>query len=246
MRHRWFSLISLVVLLAACSAPPSSLQPDPSQPPGFRYTPLPTVLAAPGGQVTTAGYYYSGGDGAVLVEGLSFAGDGPVPLLDEANQQVWLGAASSPELEQGLRSSGAVRYAPLLVSGRIEGPGSFGPGGRYPFQLTSPSFTLLVPTTLTVTGLLAKAFSYDGQFVRVKGMLLANEEGALLADELSKGGVPTVASRQLKLAEPVRDARLLAWLTASAGGAARYGPVEVEGFWRNGELLALGIVPNGR
>jgi hypothetical protein len=92
--------------------------------------------------------------------------------------------------------------------------------------------------------LLSKTLGYDGQFVRVKGNLLVSGENALLVEELGPGGVPPVLAHQIKLAEPVRDKQLLARLAASNGGKARYGRVEIEGFWRSGELLAFGIMPD--
>jgi len=245
MLTRLLSLLCAFALLAGCGGGQAAPQPDAGQPPGLRYTPLPTVLAAPaGGLVSTAGYYYNRGGGAVLVGGLSFGGEQPAPLNDLPAQQIWLGDNSNSELEGGLRSSGEVRYAPLLARGRLDGPGSYGPDGRYPFQLSNPSLTLLVPTLLTVTALLEKAFTYDGQFVRVRGVLLTDADSTLLVDQLGAGGVPPRSSHQLKLAAPVDDEALLGRLQASANGSAHYGPVAVEGFWRAGTLLPLSIAPD--
>jgi hypothetical protein len=244
MPNRLIVFISIIILLTACRSGNTGPQISATQPPGFGYTPLTTILAAPhAGVITTAGYYYNSGDGPILVDSLSFSGVQPAPLDEQPNQQVWLGTAISADVQNGLRTQGAVSYAPLLATGTIDGPGAYGPGGRYAFQLSGPRLTLLVPVALTVTALLQKSFSYDGQFVQVKGTLLMNADSALLLDELGPGGVPPRTSRQIKLAEPIRDKQLLTRLTASASGNARYGEVQIEGFWRSGQLLPLGIVP---
>lgn len=236
-------LVWVAALLAGCAASGPTPQPD-EQPPVLGATPFATALAAPSGSViSTAGYYYNDGSGAVLAGGLSFSVVPPVPLDNQPREQLWLGDAASAEQQKALHTSGTVRYAPFLATGRLEGPGSYGPSGRYTFQLASPSVKVLVPVVLTVTALLDQAFNYDGQFVRIHGTVLANADGALLFDRLDAGGVPPRTSRQLKLSEPLRDKRLLERLRTSASGFARYGEVEVEGFWRGGQLVALGIVP---
>lgn len=238
-------LLVISFLLVACGGNSQAPRATSALPPAYAYTPLSKLLAAPGGSaVTTAGYFYDMGDGAVLIDHLSFSGEQPAPLADQSDQQVWLGEVATSELGSNLRTSGSVRYAPLLATGRVEGPGAYGPGGRYQFQLSAPVLSPLSATVVTITGLLSKTLGYDGQFVRVKGNLLVSGENALLVEEIGSGGVPPVLARQVKLAEPVRDKLLLARLTTSGGGKARYGPVEIEGFWRSGELLAFGIMPD--
>jgi hypothetical protein len=230
------ALLTLTGCAGAADAPPELATPSLGAVPSFQ--PLSDILAAPPSRraVTAAGYYYLGRDGPVLVDGLSFSGDAPQPLGAEPAQQLWLGEALSPA--EVARAS----YAPALAQGILEGPGRYGPGGRFAFQLAGASLKPLTPINLTVQELLAKAFVYDGQLVRVRGALLLSQQSSLLVERLDDHGIPPAQARQVKLLPPFRDEALRARLPG-ASGQVRYGPVEVEGFWRRGALLPLGITP---
>jgi hypothetical protein len=209
----------------------TSLQAAPS------FEPLSEALAAVQGQraVSTVGYYYMGSDGPVLVDGLSFAPEAPQPLAADPAQQLWLGETPPPAVA-------SASYAPVLVRGVLEGPGRYGPNGRFAFQLAGGTLTSLAPIELTLEELLAKAFVYDGQLVRVRGELLLSQQSSLLVERLSERGIPPGEARQVKLLPPFRDEALRARLPG-ASGLVSFGPVEVEGFWRGGALLSLGIMP---
>ena len=231
-------LIALLVL-AGCSReadqPAASPVPTLGAAPSFQT--LGEALSAPAASrvVTIAGYYYRGREGAVLVDGLSFSADAPQPLSAEPARQLWLGDVAAPP------DAARVGYAPVLARGTLEGPGNYGPDGRFSFQLAGGLLTPLVPLELPLQELLAKAFVYDGQLVRVRGSLVVSPQSSLLVERLSEGGIPPAAARQIKLL-PFRDEALRARLPG-ASGVVRYGPVEVEGFWREGALLPLGITP---
>jgi hypothetical protein len=241
LRAKWiYLLICALLALAGCAgsadAPPELATPSLGPAPSFQ--PLSEILAAPPSRraVTAAGYYYLGRDGPVLVDGLSFSGDAPQPLGAEPAQQLWLEEALAPA--EVTRSG----YVPALAQGILEGPGHYGPGGRFRFQLAGASLKPLTPIDLTLHELLAKAFVYDGQLVRVRGALLMSQQSSLLVERLDDHGIPPGEARQVKLLPPFRDEALRARLPG-ASGQVRYGPVEVEGFWRGGALLPLSIAP---
>lgn len=233
-------LACALLALAGCAeeagTPPELATPSLAPAPSFQL--LSEVLAAPSTRraVTAVGYYYLGRDGAVLVDGLSFSGDELRPLGAEPMQQLWLGDAPVPA------DVARAGYAPALAQGILEGPGRYGPGGRFAFQLAGVSLQPLAPIDLTLQELLAKAFVYDGQLVRVRGALLLSPQSSLLVERLDEHGIPPGEARQVKLLPPFRDEALRARLPG-ASGLVRYGPVEVEGFWRRGALLPLGIMP---
>jgi hypothetical protein len=104
------------------------------------------------------------------------------------------------------------------------------------FQLTA-----LEPLVLPLPAVLARSLTYDGQLVRISGALLVGQSDALLVEQLSAGGVPPPGARQVKLLLPFHDDALRQQLPGSSG-MVRYGPVDVEGFWRGGALLPLSIV----
>ncbi|MBC8078173.1 MAG: hypothetical protein H7Y32_18995 [Chloroflexales bacterium] len=232
-----YILVWALLALAGCSYPVDTPAAPPTATMGAApsFEPLTALLSAaqPQHTVVTAGYYYLGRDGASLVDGLSFSADAPQPLSD-APEQLWLGQTPAPP------EAASKGYAPVLAQGLLEGPGRYGPEGRFLYQLVGGSLTPLTPIELTLQALLAKAFVYDGQLVRVRGALLVSSQSSLLVERLNKGGIPPAEARQVKLLPPFRDEALRARLPG-ASGVVRYGSVEVEGFWRGGALLPLGI-----
>jgi hypothetical protein len=247
MRFRPIIVLLVGLLIGACSSQQALVATPTADntPPGFRFEALPALLrpGREGSIVTTAGYYYLAGSSALLVDGLSFSqGAQPAPLEDDPARQLWLALAEDSAPPQGLIAAGDTRYAIVLARGTIEGPGSYGSGGRHLYQLANARLTPLAPIELTIDAMLDKAFVYDGQLVRVSGALLARPDGALLVDKLGPGGVPPADARQVKLLPPFRDQELRRRLGGQSG-AVSYGPVQVEGFWKGGALLPLGILP---
>jgi hypothetical protein len=152
-----------------------------------------------------------------------------------------LGAEAADALGGALHSAGGVRYAPVLARGRWEGPGAYGAAGKYRYQLVSARLERLSVQDATVGELIDRPTSYDGRLIRVAGGLLVHEQSALLVDRLGPGGVPAPDARQVKLRAPLADRALLDRLKGPAGGAVRYGQVQIEGFWRAGALVPLSI-----
>ncbi len=239
-------ILLALMLLAACGE--ASVPPPPPTPTPLRFTPLAEALvlaaSAPGGtDLTTAGYLVVDRMGARLVDGLSFSA-GPIPQpLASLEEQIWLAADAANTLESRLYPAGDLRYAVVLARGRLEGPGAYGPGGSYRYQLRDPSVQALAPQETTIAVLLESPAAYDGQLVRIVGALLARDDAALLVEQLGAGGLPAPGARQIKLRAPLRDRALVERLQSAGGGTVRFGQVQIEGFWRNGTLLPLAILP---
>ena len=238
-------LLLLVLLLTGCSDISPSPPPPPSPTP-LVFTPLDAALTRgvppSGAEITTVGYVLVDDGGTRLVDGLSFsAGPAAVPLSDRG-AQIWLAIDGASALKGALRSAGDVRYALALARGRLEGPGSYGPGGAYRFRIADPRLDSIAPEETTVADLLDRSAVYEGRIVRIVGELLAQDEAALLVERIGPGGVPDSKARQVKLRAPIRDTSLLERLQGVSGGV-RFGRVQVEGFWRNNVLTPLAILP---
>lgn len=225
-------LVLAAILLVACAGTP------PPAPAGLAPTAIPLLgdlAGRAGGQRTLVGLLYVTQDGALLAEGLSLSGPSPLPL---GATPVWLGALQFPD-DALLRDAGAARYGPAQIAGLLEGPGSFGPTGDFPYLMDAPQVELLSVRELDIALLLGNSRLYEGQAVRLRGQLLASADSALLSQRLGQGGVPDAAALQVKLAAPIHDTALLDGLRGT--GAARYGPVEILGIWRGGTLVPLVI-----
>jgi hypothetical protein len=235
----------LVLLLVACGdiVSPPALPPTPTP---LIFTPLDDLLGRnmplTGAEVSTVGYVVVDDAGARLLDGMSFsAGDAPQPLSGAG--QVWLGADIVRSLGGLLQRTGGVRYAVVVAHGRLEGPGVYGPDGNYRYQLIDPRLRTLTHEETSITALLDNAVAYEGRLVRVAGGLLAHKDSALLVEQLGAGGLPAPGTRQLKLRGPLHDVALLGRLKRTPNGAIHFGQVQIEGFWRDGQLAPLAILP---
>lgn len=241
VRHRGWRLIAMAALLVACQEVGLPAQPSPS-PIGIS---LPGDLlgkgAPPTQQIATVGYLLVDQSGATLVDQLAFQPDGRLRPLAGGVAPIWLGAASDVAIKSDLRAAGAVRYAIVLVRGRMEGPGAYGAGGAYRYQIAAPTLEPIAMQETTIAELLDQPATAEGRFVRIVGGLLARETSALLVDRLGPGGLPEPKARQVKLRAPLRDQELLGRLAGPSGGAVRFGQVQIEGYWHGGTLAPLSI-----
>lgn len=229
----------LLLVLAACSGQGAAGTIPPPAPT------LPTVgelLAAPApGSITLIGYLLDTPDGAVLVDGLRLMGaDAPAPLDAEG---IWLGPTPPLGDAVPLTRVGALGYAIVEATGTLEGPGQYGPGGRYRYALGGPAVEARSARELTIPLLLANSALYEGQPVRVRGQLLSSPGAALLVERIGEGGVPDDTALQVKLAVAPRDPVFTATLHRSADGRIGFGPAELTGIWRAGRLYPLAAVP---
>jgi hypothetical protein len=229
-----FSMVMCIVLAACSRSPGDASLPAPA------FVPLDTALASPRRSGPIGAYLLIDASGARLVAGLSFSA-GTTPLsTDPPGRQVWLDPDDRlADIVRRAQPSGDAQYLAVAVSGDLEGPGAFGPEGAFGYRMRAPTLTPL-PWQETTVALLA-ALPPSGQAVRVTGALVASAGEAVLVEALDPGGAPAPQARQVKLRAPLRDAALLARLTAAPGGAVRYGMVQVEGIWHDGALVPLGI-----
>lgn len=237
MRHLFFLI--LLLALAGCAASESGLNTTP--------LPQPTVPAVaealsrpPAERFVAIGYLYITDAGTALASGLSFSqGGAPVPL--EPPGTIWIPQPPPLPTDAGVETRGNVRYLIVRAQGRLSGPGSYGPGGRSAYQLDEVLLEPLSVRDLSIPLLLANSGIYDNQPVRLEGQLLLSGSTALLVDQLGSGGVPAADAKQIKLLGTIADPALRARL--SAGGAARYGSVQIIGIWRRSGLYPLAIIP---
>jgi hypothetical protein len=232
-------------VLVACgdTVLPPALPPTPTP---LTFTPLGELLGrnmpAAGAEITTAGYVVVGEAGARLLDGMSFsAGTAPQPLPGAG--QVWLGTDVARSLGGLLQQAGGVSYAVVVARGRLEGPGVYGPDGSFRYQLNDPRLQTLTHEETSIAALLDNAAAYEGRLVRVAGGLLARKDSALLVEQLGAGGLPAPGTRQIKVRGPLHDVALLGRLKRTSNSAIHFGQVQIEGFWRNGQLAPLAILP---
>jgi hypothetical protein len=228
--------LALLLILAACGGRQA---PAPTPPPAPTVPSVGEILAAPTpGLVRTVGYMLSTPDGAALVDGLRLTGPGaPEPLGAGA---IWLGRAPALPAEPPPTTAGELSYVIVEAAGRLEGPGSYGPGGRYSYALAEPALKARSPRDLTLPLLLSNSGLYEGQPVRLQAQLLVSPGTALLIERLGPGGVPEAQALQVKLAAPPDEVALSG---LQGAGRVRYGPVEVVGLWRAGTLYPMAISP---
>ncbi|MBO9336573.1 MAG: hypothetical protein J7455_18145 [Roseiflexus sp.] len=229
-----FSIIMCIVLAACGRSSGDTSLPAPA------FVPLDVALATPRRSGPIGAYLLIDASGARLVAVLSFStGATPLPT-DPPGRQVWLDLDDRlADIIRRAQPYGNAQYLAVAVSGDLEGPGVFGPEGAFGYRMRAPTPTPL-PWQETTVMLLA-ALPPSGQAVRVTGALVASASEAVLVEALNPGGVPAPQARQVKLRAPLRDAALMARLTAAPGGAVRYGIVQVEGIWHDGALVPMGI-----
>jgi hypothetical protein len=188
-----------------------------------------------------AGYLMAEAGGELLAPGLSSGPDGLRPTGSE-RERIWIERPATAGTPGAMPAPGQ-RFVLAVVSGRLEGPGAYGPAGAYRFRIIEPRVTVVTPRETTVAGLLERPEAFAGRAVRVNGALLASPASALLVERLGPGGVPEADARQLKLARPLPLEALPESLQRSPSGDVRFGLVQVEGFWREGALTPLAILP---
>jgi hypothetical protein len=230
--------LTLFCLLAACAAPPA----PPAIPPTPTAVPFTPIEQLPqGGAVITIGYLLIRDGAALIAPSASLVSPAPQPL-GPIDQLIWCGPADQLRIIGALAADEGVQHAIVYARGTIEGGGAYGPGGAYQRQLASPELTVVAPEETSVSQLAA-----GGQrsgVVRLLGGMIINASGAAtLVDSLGAGGVPEPGAQQIKLRLPAEDPGLLARLTHTPGSSVSYGQVQVEGYWRNGALVALAIRP---
>jgi len=248
VKYSALKLLLIVLLLALCGCS-SSATPQTNPP---TLTPLafslpaealrrpPASAALP---LNIASCLFVDGEGARLLDGLSMSvGAAPQPLTETA-AQIWIDQAALAQLDDRMLQLGGVRYAVVLAHGRIEGPGSFGPEGRYHYRLRDAQIEPIAPLETTLSELLRRENARKELFVRVTGAVLVGERSAQLVERIGSGGVPGEKASQIELQGALRDSALVQLLQRAPGGQVAFGRVQVEGLWQNGRLFPLVITP---
>lgn len=231
-------LALLLAVLSGCqdAGAPAALPPT-ATPQAFVL--MSDLLKSPASQhqvVTTVGTLLVGPDGGVLVDAIVYDAQGMPQPLDTGTPQLWVGANARSHVQGKLRSAGKLEYASMIARAQLDGPGSYGPGGKYQYQLSNPTFEPLSAQETTIGDLLDQPAAYDNRLVRLVGGLLIRGTSSLLIDKIGSGGIPAPKARQLKLRTPIADQALVSRLKSAPGGAVHFGQAQVEGFWRNGML----------
>lgn len=239
--HVWLVLL-FGLGLSACSS--ASRAPEPTLTPGLQAIPFEQALAQANGElVSLIGYYYQTNGAALLVASLSFSHELPQPLENNPAKQIWLSPEQSQALSESLEQNNGVRYTAVVAMGQLEAGGAYGPDKRYAFGFKQVRLDRLVAQPFSVSAVAGQGTQIDGQFIRVVGALISNQESALLSDEVTLGGFPSAEARQIKLNQTSLEPALLQQLKVSPNGKTHFGKVEVEGFMRDGVLQALAIIP---
>ncbi len=233
--RRLFIVCTCLAILAACSGAPAA-----TPVPAPTFLPLDVALDASRISSPVSAYLLIDASGARLVAALGFSSGATPTPLDPPARQVWLDpGAITDDLIARAQPTGDVRYLAVAATGALEGPGAFGPDGAFGYLMRPRTITPL-PWQETTVAFLATTPA-TGQAVRVTGALIASQTEAVLVEALGPGGAPAPQARQVKLRAPLRDPALLSRLTATPGGAVRYGMVQVEGIWREGALAPMGV-----
>jgi hypothetical protein len=237
-------ITGLVFLLSACQDASARIQLPPTAAP-ISYVLIPDLLTTsqPAGNrsIATIGYVLADQTGVLLVDAVVFDAGGKPEPLETGSAPLWLGTQLPTQLQGLLRTAGSVEYASVVAHAHLLGPGSYGPNGRYHYQLTDPILQPLAAQETTIDDLLNRPAAYESRLIRMVGGLLIRESSALLVDKLGPGGIPEPKSRQIKLRAPINDQALLARLKSAPSGAVHFGQIQIEGLWRQGALTPISI-----
>ena len=234
---RILSVLALTLVLAGCrsEAPPLVIQ---TAEVDAGVVSIPALLDEPArwsGQLVTLIAPLAGGpQGRVLVPFLP--ADETNSSTPDTGRAVWL-AEPLPAPVAAQVGEGPIV---LKLRGRLSPPGAYGTEGSFPYQFSAQSASLLLPERTTLPNLAANPHSLDSVVLEIEGSLLADAEGAILADEAAPGGIPTSAARQIKLRRTWDDAALE---ELQQRGDVRYGPVVVVGWWQAGLMTPFMIRP---
>lgn len=169
--------------------------------------------------------------GKVTTVGILLTQGGQIQLAQAASTTAApLGRVIQLSANEKLPAAGTI----VLVRGVLRGADS----------LQADLIEPVVPEETSVRMLLERSPEYAGRVVRVNGGIVLAGSEAVLVDQLGEGGIPAADARQVKLRLAAIDPALLDRLGGNPDGP-RYGSVQVEGYWRQGVLVALLVTPIG-
>lgn len=235
--YRLFRMLMLSVLpivVAGCVSGPPPALPTPTPIPPTPVLSIADVLAEPqrwsGQEIVLIAQMGVQGAEQILTAGLG----GNDPAEVQPNQAIWLAEPPGAEIRSQVQTGGSI----VKIRGRLSPPGAYGRDQQFPYQISAAQIDALAPERTTLSNLAQNPQALDQVLLTVEGTLLAQQNAALLTDQVSEGGVPT-GQHQIKLSRTTIDQAVFDKLKSS--GEVRWGEVQVIGWWQDATLTPFKI-----
>jgi hypothetical protein len=170
-------------------------------------------------------------DSRLLVQGTDPTGR---VIADEPAGALWL-AEPLPARTSDLLQDG-MNY--LKLRGRVSPPGGYGTDGRYLYQFSAETASIIVPEVTTLPIVADNLRSLEGALLRITGILLIGEGGTLMVERVTSGGVPPANARQVKIRD-LATAQVPSHLEQR--GNVRFGEVTTTGWLQDGVLTPFEV-----
>jgi hypothetical protein len=231
---RVLMLAVLVMLFAGCASSPPPALPTPTPVPPTPVLSIADVLAEPqrwsGQEIVLIAQM--GVEGAEQLLTASLESDDPAAV--QPNQAIWLAEPPPAEIRSQVQAGDTV----VKIRGRLSPPGAYGRDQQFPYQISAAQIDVLAPERTTLANLAQNPQALDQVLLTVEGTLLAQQNSALLTDQVSEGGVPT-GQHQIKLSRTTIEQAVFDKLKSS--GEVRWGEVQVIGWWQAATLTPFKI-----
>lgn len=235
--YRLFRVLRLAVLallLAGCASGPPPALPTPTPVPPTPVLSIADVLAEPqrwsGQEIVLIAQMGVQGAEQLLTAGLG--SDDPAAV--QSNQAIWLAEPPPAEIRSQVQAGATV----VKIRGRLSPPGAYGRDQQFPYQISAAQIDVLAPERTTLANLAQNPQALNQVLLTVEGTLLAQQNSALLTDQVSEGGVPT-GRHQIKLSRATIEQAVFDKLQSS--GEVRWGEVQVIGWWQDATLTPFKI-----
>lgn len=232
---RMLVLSVLALLVAGCASGPPPALPTPTALPRTPVLSITDVLAEPqrwsGQEIIVVALVGLQGEDQVLTASL---GNADNPATVPPDQAIWLAEPPPSEIQSQAQAGDNI----VKLRGRISPPGAYGRDQQYPYQISTEKIEVLAPERTTLANLAQNPQALDQVLLALEGTLLAQQNSALLTDQVSEGGVP-IGQHQIKLSRTMIDQTVFNAMKSS--GEVRWGQVQVTGWWQDGTLTAFKI-----
>lgn len=235
--YRLFRMLMLAVLamvFAGCASGPPPALPTPTAIPPTPVLSIADVLAEPqrwsGQEIVLIAQM--GVQGAEQLLTASLGSSDPAPM--QPDQAIWLAEVPPAEIRSQVQAGDTI----VKIRGQLSPPGAYGRDQQFPYQISATQIDVLAPERTTLANLAQNPQALDQVLLAVEGTLLAQQNSALLTDQVSEGGVPT-GQQQIKLSRTAIDQAVFDKLKSS--GEVRWGEVQVIGWWQDATLTPFKI-----